>query len=470
MKSIKKVIAVLLILTTMTGCVKYKNTMTINNDKSMNFEGTYIINDKVIDAIKSMGSGGETTIEENINKDKLKERGITISDKKENGYTGVSFSKKYDNIDKVSNDAGKEVIISDYLDDNFDDSILFKVEKGFLKNKYTAKFSFNSEVTTDDGDLTSYAPSNNEQLAMGSGLDGNTATIPSNGTTNDKTNDKTNDNTVKAPGTNDNSTTVIDDNQGNNTGTDDDDYDKAYEELSKLANEMEFSFTVNLPSTPISNNATKTDNGGKTLVWNIESNKVTTIEFAFELKNMTNYYILYGGIAAGVIIVIVIIIMIINKGKKGKEVVPAQNEPIHADYDPSIAAAIPNPALVNGGQTTNVNNEVASTTPVTNEPTQTVQQSPVQPQTPVQIEAPAEPKVEVSEPVQEPVNGPIGNTNTEPQAHIIPEVTVEPQVVIPETEPTFVTPDNIKEEPIVIPEEKPEIKIDAPKTIDMNQN
>ena len=307
MKSIKKVIAVLLILTTMTGCVKYKNTMTINNDKSMNFEGTYIINDKVIDAIKSMGSGGETTIEENINKDKLKERGITISDKKENGYTGVSFSKKYDNIDKVSNDAGKEVIISDYLDDNFDDSILFKVEKGFLKNKYTAKFSFNSEVTTDDGDLTSYAPSNNEQLAMGSGLDGNTATIPSNGTTNDKTND----NTVKAPGTNDNSTTVIDDNQGNNTGTDDD-YDKAYEELSKLANEMEFSFTVNLPSTPISNNATKTDNGGKTLVWNIESNKVTTIEFAFELKNMTNYYILYGGIAAGVIIVIVIIIMIIN--------------------------------------------------------------------------------------------------------------------------------------------------------------
>ena len=442
MKSIKKVIAVLLILTTMTGCVKYKNTMTINNDKSMNFEGTYIINDKVIDAIKSMGSGGETTIEENINKDKLKERGITISDKKENGYTGVSFSKKYDNIDKVSNDAGKEVIISDYLDDNFDDSILFKVEKGFLKNKYTAKFSFNSEVTTDDGDLTSYAPSNNEQLAMGSGLDGNTATIPSNGTTNDKTND----NTVKAPGTNDNSTTVIDDNQGNNTGT------------------------VNLPSTPISNNATKTDNGGKTLVWNIESNKVTTIEFAFELKNMTNYYILYGGIAAGVIIVIVIIIMIINKGKKGKEVEPAQNEPIHADYDPSIAAAIPNPALVNGGQTTNVNNEVASTTPVTNEPTQTVQQSPVQPQTPVQIEAPAEPKVEVSEPVQEPVNGPIGNANTEPQAHIIPEVTVEPQVVVPETKPTFVTPDNIKEEPIVIPEEKPEIKIDAPQTIDMNQN
>ena len=464
MKSIKKVLAVLLILTTMTGCVKYKNTMTINNDKSMNFEGTYIINDKVIDAIKSMGSGGD-----NINKDKLKERGLTISDKKEGGYTGISFSKKYDNIDNVSNDAGKEVIISDYLNDDFDDSILFKVEKGFLKNKYTAKFSFNSEVTTDDGDLTSYAPSNNEQLAMGNGLDGNTATTPSNGTTNNKTND----NTVTAPGTNDNSTTVIDDNLENDTGTDDD-YDKAYEELSKLANEMEFSFTVNLPSTPISNNATKTDNDGKTLVWNIESNKVTAIEFAFELKNMTNYYILYGGITAGVIIIVLIIIMIIKKGKKGKEVVPAQNKPIHADYDPSIAAAIPNPALVNGGQTANVNNEVASTTAVTNEPTQTEQQAPVQPQTPVQTDASAKTKVEVNTPVQEPVkkpvNGPIGNTNTEPQAHIIPEVTVEPQVVVPETEPTFVTPDNIKEEPIVISEEKPEIKIDTPQTIDMNQN
>lgn len=468
MKSIKKVIAILLILTTMTGCVKYKNTMTINDDKSMNFEGTYLIHDKIIETISSMGSGGETTIEDNIDKDKLKERGITISDKKENGYTGVSFSKKYDNIDNVSNDAGKEVIISDYLNDDFDDSVLFKVEKGFLKNKYTAKFSFNSEVTTDDGDLTSYVQPDNEQLAMGNGLDGTAVTNPNDTTVSGGYKE---DNSDPATGTNDNSTTTIDDNLGGNTGVDSD-YDKAYEELSKLASEMEFSFTVNLPSTPISNNATKTDNDGKTLVWNIESNKVTTIEFAFELKNMTNYYILYGGIAAGVIIVIVIIIMIINKGKKGKEVIPAQNEPIHADYDPSIAAAIPNPALVNGGPTANVNNEVASTAPVTNEPTQTVQQAPMQPQAPVQTEVPAEPKTEtpVQQPVEEPVSGPIGNTNTESQAHIIPEVTVEPQVIIPETEPTFVTPDNTKEEPIFIPEEKPEVKIDTPQTIDMNQN
>ena len=113
MKNIKKAIAVLLILTTMTGCVKYNNTMTINNDKSMLFEGTYLISDKVMDMMNSFGETATTTITENIDKEELKKRGITVNDKKENGYTGISISKKYDNIDNISNDTGKEVLISD---------------------------------------------------------------------------------------------------------------------------------------------------------------------------------------------------------------------------------------------------------------------------------------------------------------------------------------------------------------------
>ena len=49
MKNLKKVIGVLLILTTMTGWDKYKNTMTINNDKNMVFEGSYLISDKLLE-------------------------------------------------------------------------------------------------------------------------------------------------------------------------------------------------------------------------------------------------------------------------------------------------------------------------------------------------------------------------------------------------------------------------------------
>ena len=133
----------------MTGCVKYKNTMTINNDKSMIFEGSYLISDKLLETSDS------TTFFPEENKKALEERGVTISDKKENGYTGISLSKKYDNIDKISNESGKEVIISDYLNKDFDDSVLFKIEKGFFKNKYTAIFKYDSNVNPENsGDMS----------------------------------------------------------------------------------------------------------------------------------------------------------------------------------------------------------------------------------------------------------------------------------------------------------------------------
>ena len=93
MKNLKKVIGVLLILTTMTGCVKYKNTMTINNDKSMIFEGSYLISDKLLETSDS------TTFFSEENKKALEERGVKVSEKKENNYTGIAVSKKYDNID-----------------------------------------------------------------------------------------------------------------------------------------------------------------------------------------------------------------------------------------------------------------------------------------------------------------------------------------------------------------------------------
>lgn len=464
MKIIKKVIAILLILTTMTGCVKSRTEMTINNDKSMVFESSYLVSDKLLEYNDE--SNDEVFSSEELNL--LKKRNITYEKKTDNGYTGYLMKKVYNNIDDISNETGKEVELSEYFSEDFDETVFFKVEKGFLKNKYTANFKYNLKLNNDTNGGLSFDTQNtinDNKVSIETTDNGNTV-IPSNDTTVGNT--TTNDNKVTTPGnkTNVDDTTISgEDDDTSIPGTDEPDYS----DLMGLASEMEITYTVNLPEKAINNNATNTENDGKKLTWKLTTQSDNKIEYVFEIKNMTNYYILYGGIAAGVVIVILIIIMIIKKGKKGKEVIPAQNEPIHADYDPSIAAAIPNPALVNGGPTREVNNEVASTTTVTEQqPTQTVQQ------TPVQTETPTEPKTEMEEPVQQPVeesvSGPIGNTNTEPQAHIIPEVTVEPQVVVPETIPTFVTPDNTKEEPIVIPEEKPEIKIDTPQTIDMNQN
>lgn len=439
MKNLKKVMGVLLILTTMTGCVKYKDTMTINSDKSMVFEGTHMVSDKLLESSDST----EFFTEEN--RKALEERGITISDKKENGYTGISVSKKYDNIDKLSNETGKEVTISEYFDEKFDDSILFKVEKGFLKNKYTANFKYDSNV--NPGGTTSQAITENDnKLAVTT--DELTTTAPSTGE--ETTTPNTGDDTTITPGEDD--TTIPDDDNEIDPG------------LMNLAGEMEFSFTVNLPEKALSNNASNVTNDGKTLVWQIMQSQTSNIEFSFELKNMTNYYIFYGGIALGVIIVIVIIITIIKKIKKGKDPVPAQNEPIHADYDPSIAQAVPNPALVNG----NVNPQMpmeAAQAPIVNEQLADVTNI----AEPVQVQ---EPVVEQPQVINDmTANGPIGNNNIEPQAHIIPEVTEEPQVVVQPKQPTFITPETAPEEPVVVSEPvHQEIQIDRPQTIDMSQN
>lgn len=454
MKNLKKVIAVLLILTTMTGCVKYKNTMTINNDKSMIFEGSYLISDKLLETSDS------TTFFPEENKKALEERGVTISDKKENGYTGISLSKKYDNIDKISNESGKEVIISDYLNKDFDDSVLFKVEKGFLKNKYTAIFKYDSNVNPENsGDMSTSQSLTENDNKLAVTTDDETTIVPSEG--NDTLTNPTIPNDI-TPTTPDTGSTTDPETPGEENSNDTDfDFD-----FENLTSEMEFSYVVNLPEKALTNNATNVSNDGKTLTWSLMQSQISNIEFSFELKNMTNYYILYGGIAAAVIIVIIIIILLIKKGKKGKEVVPAQNEPIHADYDPSIAQAVPNPALVNGNVTPEMPVETTQASVVNEQPVETTTIA-----QPIQTQESTTAQTQQQETNDMIANGPIGNNNTEPQAHIIPEVTEEPKVVIPEKQPTFITPETAPEEPIVVEEPiHQEIQIDRPQTIDMNQN
>ena len=452
MKNLKKVIGVLLILTTMTGCVKYKNTMTINNDKSMIFEGSYLISDKLLETSDS------TTFFSEENKKALEERGVKVSEKKENNYTGIAVSKKYDNIDKISNKNGKEVTISDYFKEDFDDSILFKVEKGFLKNKYTANFKYDSNVGTGDGGDTSTSQAlteNDKKLAVTDDL---TTTTPSTGE--EATTPSTGDDTTTPD---DGTTTPTTPTTPDTTEPGDSGFDS---DIMGLAGEMEFNYVVNLPEKALTNNATNVSNDGKTLTWSLMQSQISNIEFSFELKNMTNYYILYGGIAAAVIIVIIIIILLIKKGKKGKEVVPAQNEPIHADYDPSIAQAVPNPAIVNGNVTPEMQAETVQTSVVSEQPVETTTIA-----EPIQTQESTTAQTQQQETNDMIANGPIGNNNTEPQAHIIPEVTEEPKVVIPEKQPTFITPETAPEEPIVVEEPiHQEIQIDRPQTIDMNQN
>ena len=93
--------------------------------------------------------------------------------------------------------------------------------------------------------------------------------------------------------------------------------------VSDLNEEMQKSmvvnFTVELPSAPGKNNATKVD--GKTLTWDLKTFKDGTLEFEFTTTNTTNVLLVAGG--ALLLLIIVISIIVMASKKKGK-VEPAE--------------------------------------------------------------------------------------------------------------------------------------------------
>ncbi len=263
----------------LSGCVKSNTTMVINKDKSMSLSSKILISDKINDDKNKLIIKDE--------KDKLQKKGITIENvESSDGYSGFSVTKKYDDIDKISSEEYKEINISNFLSDDFDDSVLFQVKKGMFKNVYTANYKF--EVDEDSF--------NN--------IDDNT-----NG-------DET---VIEDPNI------IVDDtNTATNSSTD----------LIKLTSEMEFKYIVKLPYKALESNSTIKSDNDKTLEWNLNSNSTIMINYSFELYNMNNIYMAVG-ICIGVIILFIILIIIKNKivQKKRDKI---SSRPILKEYDPSI--------------------------------------------------------------------------------------------------------------------------------------
>lgn len=291
-----KYIILLSLTILLTGCVKSNTSMTINKDKSMSLTSEVLISDKLLDK--------ESRLIIKDEKDKLQKKNMTVEEIKDsNGYSGFSVTKKYGNIDKNSKEEYKEIIISNFFDDKFDDSVLFQVKKGLFKNVYTANYKF--EVDNDD-----FVEENNSNETV---IDDttNTPTVE-NGTTN------VIDNTNNVDGTNNNTEKDISDNA----------------DLIKLASEVKFKFSVNLPYKVLESNATKKSDDGKKLEWDLNSNDAVKINYSFELYNMNNIYMAIG-ISIGAIILLIVLIIIKNKivQKKREKI---SSRPILREYDPSI--------------------------------------------------------------------------------------------------------------------------------------
>lgn len=291
----------------LSGCVKSNTTMTINKDKSMSLSSNILISDKINNETSKLIIKDE--------KDKLQKRGITIENiDSSNGYSGFSVTKKYDDVDKISSETSKEINISEFLSDDFDDSVLFQVKKGMFKNIYTANYKF--EVNDDYSDLES---------------DDNTVNgnIPS---------EEVVPNTTIDPSTNVTDETTLD------TSAD----------LMNLMSEMEFKYIVKLPYKALESNSTIKSDGDKTLEWNLNSNETVIINYSFELYNIDNIYMMIG-ISIGVILLFIILIIIRNKivQKKRDRI---SKRPILKEYDPSIESELFESNNLNNS--VNVNNSV----------------------------------------------------------------------------------------------------------------
>lgn len=291
-----KYIILLSLTILLTGCVKSNTSMTINKDKSMSLTSEVLISDKLLDKESKLIIKDE--------KEKLQKKNMTVEEiKNSNGYSGFSVTKKYSNIDKNSKEEYKEIIISNFFDDKFDDSVLFQVKKGLFKNVYTANYKF--EVDNDDF----VEDKNSNETVIDDTT--NTPTVE---------NDTTNviDNTNNVDGTNNNTEKDISDNA----------------DLIKLASEVKFKFSVNLPYKVLESNATKKSDDGKKLEWDLNSNDAVKINYSFELYNMNNIYMAIG-ISIGAIILLIVLIIIKNKivQKKREKI---SSRPILREYDPSI--------------------------------------------------------------------------------------------------------------------------------------
>ena len=298
MKRVKQLLLMIVCVLLLCGRVKEHTNMSINKDKSVNIEYEVLLSDKV----KASQDNNEYDNLRN-NATSLENKGYRVTPKTENGYSGYTISKKYKSIDDMTKGNGGKVDLSDFLEENVDVSKTFTLKKGFLKNVYSVSFTF--EFKGFEGNITPEAEELNQ-------TDNQTLEVM----------DETVVTTNQFEGEED---TSLQDNEADV---------QELTDLSRLASEMEFSYTVKLPYAATQSNAGKISNDKKELYWNMPYEGITEINYSFPVYNLLGIIVIGAGALLALIIIIVIIVSISKKKKDTKETL------IHTDYDSSIVGQI----------------------------------------------------------------------------------------------------------------------------------
>ena len=291
MKKLRNLLLVLLVVVVTTGCVKFNANMKIKADKSMEFSVVYAFD-------KSLMGEDNALKEEDMAEPK--KCGFEVSKYSEGNYEGFKLTKKIANIDEVSSETDVTYNLSGMMDEGVCDGKMFKIVKGEDKNTYIATMKFDADSGNmeepDDEKKTNEEVTDDEEL-------GDLVEVPE----------------LKEY----------------NLGDEDDDEELSVTsngndmDLSALMNNLDLSFSVNLPYSAISSNATTKENNNKDLTWKLGATGEQKIEFTFEIPNNAgnNNMILYIGIGAAVLVLAVICAVVLSKKKKPVENVPEPVEP-----------------------------------------------------------------------------------------------------------------------------------------------
>ena len=300
-----KILIILLLMFSLTGCAKMDVTMEIGKDKSMNlviieaYDKSLLQSDEGLDDSDiSIDFTGKDEVQ------KYETNGFYVQDYDADGKKGHTMTKQIRNIDDYSTETklSKEEMTEAISGDK---QYLFTVKKSFFKDTYTATYSF------DTSSLDSYSNSLNDMEYYDNCLyDSGEGSLIMN---------------CGGP--------PVEDQEANRAA-----YEKYIadqkKQLEQLTQGMDLKFNLKLPYGAKSSNATSKTNGGKNLVWDLT--QVSDVTFEFEIYNMKNLYIV-GGITLFILLMFgTSIISFIKKRKPPKRVISSSYQPSFLNRDEDV--------------------------------------------------------------------------------------------------------------------------------------
>ena len=128
MKKGLKLLCIMLVVFTMSGCMKMNADMSIHKDKSMDYSVTFAFNNSMWQSHKGQSfiSGDEL--------DNIEEQGFKMTEYSDDSMTGYTFTKSFNNIDDISSELME--LLNDYLrvDEETNQKVLATPDVYFIKD------------------------------------------------------------------------------------------------------------------------------------------------------------------------------------------------------------------------------------------------------------------------------------------------------------------------------------------------